>query len=69
VDASYGEGHASYNIDALMKKLRKNRFTTKKWWKRHIQRCTKQKERETKRQIGMRKMMDEMKAKKFAETD
>jgi len=69
VDASYGEGHASYNIDGLMKKLRKNRFTTQKWWKRHIKRCTNNGERETKRQTRMRKMMDEMKAKKFAESD
>jgi len=65
IDTSYGDGHASYNIDALMKKLRKNRFTTEKWWKRHIKRCTKNK-KEAIRQMELRATMDDLKAKKEA---
>jgi len=65
IDTSYGDGHASYNIDALMKKLRKNRFTTEKWWKQHIKRCTKNK-KEAIRQMELRATMDDLKAKKEA---
>merc|ERR1719361_2006484 len=68
IDPSYGEGHASYNVDALMKKLRKNRFTTNKWWKQHIKRCTDNK-KEASRQMEMRELMDGLKAKKLAETN